>query len=101
MTELENKIFEIAEIESNHSSSTRDWLYDLFKKVVDVTIKETKNWVEFNSSMYVLKAIQIIEKLLKAEENMYFECDGSDKTEYYTLRKQAQDFIKDMKTLKE
>lgn len=44
------------------------------------------------------EAIEIIEKLLKEEKNnMYWEMNGSDKSSYYEVRKQAEQFLEESK----
>ena len=42
------------------------------------------------------KAKEILAKLLEEEKNnMYWEMNGSDKSSYYEVRKQAEQFLKD------
>ena len=43
------------------------------------------------------KAKEILEKLLEEEKNnMYWKMDGSDKSSYYEVRKQAEQFISEV-----
>ena len=47
------------------------------------------------------KAEKILAKLLEEENNnMYWEMDGSDKSSYYKIRKQAKQFLKDSEVKK-
>ena len=40
-------------------------------------------------------AKKIIQKLLEEEkENMYWECNGSDKSSYFKVKKEAEEFLK-------
>lgn len=49
-----------------------------------------------NLGNQLTKAKEIIEKLLEEEKNnMYWEMNGSDKSSYYEVRKQAEQFLKD------
>jgi len=44
------------------------------------------------------KAIEILTKLLEEEKkNMYWEMNGSDKSSYYEVRKQAEQFLEENK----
>lgn len=41
------------------------------------------------------KAIELLKKLLEEEkDNMYWKMNGSDKSSYYEVRKQAEQFLK-------
>lgn len=47
-----------------------------------------------NTNCSLHKAKEIIEKLLEEEkDNMYWEMNGSDKSSYYEVRKQAEQFL--------
>lgn len=47
-----------------------------------------------NTNYSLHKAKEIIEKLLEEEkDNMYWEMNGSDKSSYYEVRKQAEQFL--------
>ncbi len=51
---------------------------------------------ENNLSNQLAKAKEILAKLLEEEKtNMYWEMNGSDKSSYYEVRKQAEQFLKD------
>ncbi len=42
----------------------------------------------------LIKAKELLEKLLEEEKNnMYWEMNGSDKSSYYEVRKQAEQFL--------
>lgn len=42
------------------------------------------------------KAKEIIRKLLKEEaNNMYWQMDGSDRSSYYEVKKEAEQFLKE------
>ena len=73
-----------------------DFLIAKINKLVseNKTLKESK---QIQTIVVYSQAKEIITSLLKAEEkHMYFECDGSDKKEYYELRKQAEQFLKEI-----
>ena len=58
---------------------------------------EKDGYVKFTSKN-INKAKEIIEKLLEEEKNnMYWEMNGSDKSLYYEVRKQAEQFLKEEK----
>ena len=49
------------------------------------------------SALKLEEAKGIIKKLLEEEKNnMYWEMDGSDKSSYYKVRKQAEQFLKEV-----
>ena len=55
--------------------------------------KEIEGYLE---SEQLTKAKELIEKLLEEEKNnMYWEMNGSDKSSYYEVRKQAGQFLKE------
>ena len=57
--------------------------------------------VNFRADKYIkrtvpklIKAREIIQKLLEEEkENMYWEMNGSDKSSYFKIKKEAEEFI--------
>ena len=65
---------------------------------------ELKEKLNFSTQYYqgekakeqLTKAKEILEKLLEEEKNnMYWEMNGSDKSSYYEVRKQAEQFLKE------
>ena len=49
----------------------------------------------------LIKAKELLEKLLEEEKNnMYWEMNGSDKSSYYEVRKQAEQFLNSEVALK-
>ena len=48
-----------------------------------------------NQKVQLIEAKEILEKLLEEEKNnMYWEMNGSDRSSYYEVRKQAEQFLK-------
>lgn len=48
-----------------------------------------------NQRIQLVQAKELLEKLLEEEKNnMYWEMNGSDKSSYYEIRKQAEQFLK-------
>lgn len=48
-----------------------------------------------NQRIQLVQAKELLEKLLEEEKNnMYWEINGSDKSSYYEIRKQAEQFLK-------
>ena len=51
---------------------------------------------ELKNKIADIKAKEILAKLLEEEKNnMYWEMNGSDKSSYYEVRKQAEQFLKE------
>lgn len=58
-------------------------------------IANTKKWYE-DKDEQLTEAKEILTKLLEEEKNnMYWEMNGSDKSSYYEVRKQAEQFLKE------
>lgn len=56
--------------------------------------KDTTKLIHFKTQLE--KAKEILSKLLEEEKNnMYWEMNGSDKSSYYEVRKQAEQFLKE------
>ena len=63
-----------------------------------VKTAETFQTTAYKLSAHLTKAKEIIAKLLEEEKNnMYWEMNGADKSSYYEVRKQAEQFLEKVK----
>ena len=66
-----------------------------FRLVVMIMRKMRNDRQIENQKVQLIEAKEILEKLLEEEKNnMYWEMNGSDKSSYYEVRKQAEQFLK-------
>ena len=85
-----------------HGSLCLGYVYE----EIDEPCEQCSNCIKCESGSYQLgetekdnqitKAKEILAKLLEEEKNnMYWEMNGSDKSSYYEVRKQAEQFLKE------
>lgn len=91
-TEIETKDILIKELQEQKlywKNSSFDWRHKFFK------LDKIKRLVKKDKQL--TKAKEILAKLLEEEKNnMYWEMNGSDKSSYYEVRKQAEQFLSEV-----
>ena len=67
----------------------------MVEKECEIENKYMRKQIE-SQKVQLIEAKEILEKLLEEEKNnMYWEMNGSDKSSYCEIRKQAEQFLKE------